>query len=73
VLNTSIVNVALGPLGGQWRLSSPELSWVINAYLLPFGGLLLLGGRGGSPPASTARGSPTERSYSNDMVSGQPL
>ncbi|MDM4719350.1 MFS transporter [Micromonospora sp. WMMA1363] len=45
VLNTSIVNVALDAIATQWRMSPAGLSWVINAYLLPFGGLLLLGGR----------------------------
>ncbi|SIR23784.1 MFS transporter [Micromonospora avicenniae] len=45
VLNTSIVNVALDAIAAQWRMSASGLSWVINAYLLPFGGLLLMGGR----------------------------
>lgn len=39
VLNTSIVNVALGPIGAQWSMSPSALSRVVNAYLLPFGGL----------------------------------
>ncbi|WP_229399278.1 MFS transporter [Micromonospora okii] len=45
VLNTSIVNVALDAIAAQWHMSTSGLSWVINAYLLPFGGLMLLGGR----------------------------
>lgn len=45
VLNTSIMNVALGPIAVTWQMPPSVLSWVVNAYLLPFGGLLLLGGR----------------------------
>ncbi|MCS5716546.1 MFS transporter [Herbiconiux sp. CPCC 205763] len=45
VLDASIVNIALPSLGGQLALDTAALSWVITAYVLPFGGLLLLGGR----------------------------
>lgn len=45
VLDASIVNIALPSLGSELRLSTNTLSWVITAYVLPFGGLLLLGGR----------------------------
>jgi EmrB/QacA subfamily drug resistance transporter len=45
VLDASIVNIALPSLGDQLGLSAAALSWVITAYVLPFGGLLLLGGR----------------------------
>jgi EmrB/QacA subfamily drug resistance transporter len=46
-LDTSIVNVALPHMQEGLGLSAGELSWVINAYLLTFGGLLLLGARSG--------------------------
>ncbi|MBT0993521.1 MFS transporter [Cellulomonas sp. DKR-3] len=45
VLDASIVNIALPSIGAQLRLEEGALSWVITAYVLPFGGLLLLGGR----------------------------
>ncbi len=45
VLDASIVNIALPSLGSQLGLDTTALSWVITAYVLPFGGLLLLGGR----------------------------
>lgn len=45
VLDASIVNIALPVLGDQLALSTADLAWVVTAYVLPFGGLLLLGGR----------------------------
>jgi EmrB/QacA subfamily drug resistance transporter len=45
VLDASIVNIALPVLGEQLRMDTVALAWVITAYVLPFGGLLLLGGR----------------------------
>src|SRR5215203_2305226 len=45
VLDASIVNVALPSIGEALEFSQEDLSWVVNAYVLAFGGLLLLGGR----------------------------
>lgn len=45
VLDASIVNIALPVLGEQLGMDTAALAWVITAYVLPFGGLLLLGGR----------------------------
>ena len=45
VLDASIVNVALPSIGTDLELSQDDLSWVVNAYMLTFGGFLLLGGR----------------------------
>jgi EmrB/QacA subfamily drug resistance transporter len=47
VLDTTIVNVALPHMQEGLGLSGGQLSWVINAYLLTFGGFLLLGARSG--------------------------
>ncbi|MEV4372774.1 MFS transporter [Nonomuraea sp. NPDC049637] len=47
VLSTSIVNVALPELRAGLGLDPAGLSWVVNAYVLAFGSLLLLGGRSG--------------------------
>ena len=47
VLDATIVNVALPHIQAALRFSDSGLEWVINAYALAFGGLLLLGGRGG--------------------------
>jgi EmrB/QacA subfamily drug resistance transporter len=45
VLDASIVNVALPSIGSALDFSQENLSWVVNAYVLVFGGFLLLGGR----------------------------
>ncbi|MFL5844204.1 MAG: DHA2 family efflux MFS transporter permease subunit [Solirubrobacteraceae bacterium] len=45
VLDASIVNVALPSIGKDLDFSQDNLSWVVNAYTLFFGGFLLLGGR----------------------------
>ena len=45
VVDASIVNVALPSIGRELEFSRENLSWVINAYTLVFGGFLLLGGR----------------------------
>ncbi|WP_262387266.1 MFS transporter [Streptomyces sp. TRM49041] len=45
IMDTAIVNVALPSVGHDLTASSTTLSWVANAYLISFGGLLLLGGR----------------------------
>jgi EmrB/QacA subfamily drug resistance transporter len=45
ILDASIVNVALPSIGLDLGFSQDDLSWVVNAYTLVFGGFLLLGGR----------------------------
>ncbi|MGK5554148.1 MFS transporter [Actinomadura kijaniata] len=45
VLSTSIVNVALPSVAAGLDLPPATLSWVVNAYVLAFGALLLVGGR----------------------------
>ena len=45
VLDTTIVNVALPSIRQNLGFSATSLAWVVNAYLLTFGGFLLLGGR----------------------------
>ncbi|TAM80810.1 MAG: MFS transporter, partial [Jatrophihabitans sp.] len=47
VLDATVVNVALHDIRGALHFSTAGLSWVINAYTLSFGGLLLLGARAG--------------------------
>ena len=47
VLDASIVNVALPHIQHALGFSGEGLEWVVNAYALAFGGLLLLGGRAG--------------------------
>ena len=47
VLDTTIVNVALPSIQRGLGFSATGLEWVVNAYALAFGGLLLLGGRAG--------------------------
>ena len=45
ILDATIVNVALPSIQDDLDFSQPSLAWVVNAYLIPFGGLLLLAGR----------------------------
>lgn len=45
VIDASITNVALPTIGADLKINQADLSWVINAYTLTFGGFLLLGGR----------------------------
>ncbi len=45
VLDVTVVNVALPSIQDQLHFSTSSLAWVVNAYLISFGGLLLLAGR----------------------------
>src|SRR5215471_16910596 len=45
VLDLTVVNIALPSIALGLHFSAPSLAWVLNAYSLTFGGLLLLGGR----------------------------
>ncbi|MFJ8924283.1 MFS transporter [Streptomyces sp. NPDC102415] len=47
VLDGTITNIALPSIQTDLDVSASNLSWVVNAYALAFGGLLLLGGRAG--------------------------
>ncbi|WP_305094007.1 MFS transporter [Prescottella sp. R16] len=45
IMDTSIIGVALPQMGDDLGFSQENLSWVFNAYVVAFGGLLLLGGK----------------------------
>src|SRR5213592_4812319 len=45
VLDATVVNVALPSIQRDLGFSQSSLAWVVNAYLISFGGLLLLAGR----------------------------
>src|SRR5215208_3746784 len=47
VLDVTVVNVALPSIQDDLGFSQSSLAWVVNAYLITFGGLLLLSGRFG--------------------------
>ena len=47
ILDLTVVNIALPHIQAGLHFSTAGLSWVLNAYTLTFGGLLLLGGRAG--------------------------
>src|SRR5919197_1465969 len=47
MLDQTVVNVALPAIQSELGFSQSSLAWVVNAYLIPFGGLLLLAGRVG--------------------------
>jgi EmrB/QacA subfamily drug resistance transporter len=45
ILDSTVVNVALPSIQRELGFSQPNLAWVVDAYLITFGGLLLLAGR----------------------------
>ncbi|WP_433714018.1 MFS transporter [Nocardia sp. CA-084685] len=45
IMDTSIIGIALPKMQAELGFSQENLSWVFNAYVIAFGGLLLLGGR----------------------------
>src|SRR5690349_841212 len=45
VLDATVVNVALPSIQNDLGFSQSSLAWVVNAYMIAFGGLLLLAGR----------------------------
>ena len=45
ILDVTVVNVALPSIGDDLMISRSQLTWVVTAYVLAFGGLMLLGGR----------------------------
>src|SRR5262249_56290290 len=47
ILDMTVVNIALPSISHGLHFSAAGLSWVLNAYTLTFGGLLLLGGPAG--------------------------
>jgi MFS family permease len=44
VLDDSVANIAMPTIQNQLGIATGDLPWVINAYILAFGGLLLFGG-----------------------------
>src|SRR3984885_10890227 len=46
-IDVTVVNVAMPAIRESLHFSESGLSWMVNAYLVPFGGFLLLGGRAG--------------------------
>jgi MFS family permease len=45
IIDQTVVSVALPAIRADLGFSAPDLAWVVNAYVIPFGGLLLLTGR----------------------------
>ena len=58
VLDVTVVNVALPSIQRDLGFSQSALAWVVNAYLIAFGGLLLLAGRLGDLSRAAASSSP---------------
>ena len=69
VLDATIVNVALPSIQDDLGFSQSGLAWVVNAYLIAFGGLLLLAGRVGEP----AVGARLVLDLAGDELPGQPV
>ncbi len=55
VLDATVVNVALPSIQEDLDFTQNNLAWVVNAYLIAFGGLLLLAGPAGRPARPPAR------------------
>ena len=54
ILDVAIVNVALPSIQADLGFTQTSLQWVVSAYAIMFGGVLLLGGRLGRPPGAPA-------------------
>ena len=61
ILDQTIVNVALPSIQSDLHFSQSNLAWVVNAYLIAFGGLLLLVGRLGDLIGRSGSSSPGSR------------
>ena len=70
VLDASIVNVALPHIQRALGFSGTNLEWVVNAYALAFGGLLLPGGRAGHPVTPAAVSHLQAAIYRHALASG---
>src|SRR6266571_2532902 len=68
VLDTTIVNVALPSIRTDLGFSEASLAWVVNAYLLTFGGFLLLAGRLGELYGPARRGAGRARRRWGDRL-----
>ena len=68
ILDQTIVNVALPAIQSDLGFSQSSLAWVVNAYLIAFGGLLLLAGRLGRPDRPRA-GLPRRPGASSPLAS----
>jgi MFS family permease len=64
LLDGTIVLVALPSIGAELGFSEHGLQWVLSAYALTFGGLLLLGGRAAAPGTTWRRTKVRTRSSS---------
>jgi MFS family permease len=62
ILDQTIVNVALPTIQSDLGFSQSSLAWVVNAYLIALGGLLLLAGRMGDLLGASGSSSPAWRS-----------
>src|ERR671912_68890 len=68
ILDLTVINVALPNLGADLDLSRTAFTWAVSAYMLFFGGLMLLGGRVADvfgAPAGAGSSSSTSRSASS--------
>ena len=54
IMDTSIIGVALPKMQADLGFDPQDLSWVFNAYVVAFGGLLLLGGRRADAPVRSS-------------------
>ena len=75
-LDNTIVNIALPSMETGLDISRANLAWVVTAYALPFGGLLLVGGRAGDlfgrRPRTKTAGTAQVRSTSPWTISPLP-
>ena len=72
VLDATIVNVALPSIQDDLNFTASNLAWVVNAYLIAFGGLLLLAGRAGDLIGQRTRVPHRPRRSSRSLQSPAP-
>ena len=74
VLDATVVNVALPSIKADLGFSQSGLAWVVNAYLIAFGGLLLLAGRIGDLRRVAVIGQHARVEHGlHERVLGQPV
>jgi MFS family permease len=72
ILDQTIVNVALPSIQDDLGFSQSSLAWVVNAYLIAFGGLLLLAGRLGDLVGAGACSSRPRGLHGASLLCGWP-
>ena len=73
ILDITVVTVAMPEMGADLGLGRESLTWVMSAYTLAFGGLMLLGGRAADIFGPRRRGARRTRPVHARLARGRPV